>query len=67
MKDAYTASDEEWAAILQKSRDADARLDTVISNFESAKAKLDEAVESELSVLRDRLKELDDRLLQSAN
>lgn len=63
----YAFSDEEWAAILQKSRDADARLDTVISDFEIAKKKLDEAVEAELRGLRDRLKEIDDRLLEAAD
>lgn len=60
----YSFSDEEWAAILQRSQDADAQLDAVIGNFERSKAKFDEAMRAELKIMRDRLKELDDRLLK---
>lgn len=59
----YAYTDEQWAEIGRKAKEADSALDGLLSGFNAASRKLGDAVDLEVSHLRDRLKETDDNLL----
>ncbi len=62
----YAYTDEEWARIHAKGKQADERLDAEVTTFERALSGLRTALQTELDGLRDSLQAIDARLTASA-